>query len=271
MTSGHPMQYFPFRPAAPLDEFVDVFWMIADGDAARRERILPSGTAELVINLHEDEIRVYDTTQPGRCQRFSGAVASGTYTRAFICDARQHRSIIGVHFRPGGALPFLGVPAFELNDTHVNLEDLWGSTARVVRARLCESSTVHDRFQILENALLQRLQRLPGRHPAIECALRLFGSTGTLGSTREVARKLGMCQRGFIRLFAHGVGVTPKLLCRILRFQHARNLAENSERGSDGGSGRSGERPTIDWRKSRSRADTMINHTLFGTFKTFRV
>src|SRR5215472_7549376 len=122
MTSGHPMRYFSFRPTAPLDEFVDVFWMIAGGDAARRERILPSGTAELVINLHEDEIRIYDTTQPGRCQRFSGAVANGTYSRPFACDARQHCSIIGVHFRPGGALPFLGVPAFELSDTHVNLE-----------------------------------------------------------------------------------------------------------------------------------------------------
>ncbi|MGH9573217.1 MAG: helix-turn-helix domain-containing protein [Candidatus Acidiferrales bacterium] len=39
-----------------------------------------------------------------------------------------------------------------------------------------------------------------------------------------------MCQRRFIDLFAQNIGLTPKLLCRILRFQHARRLAENRDR-----------------------------------------
>ena len=45
---------------------------------------------------------------------------------------------MGVHFKPGGAFPFLGLPAGELADTHVDLEALWGSFANRLRERICE-------------------------------------------------------------------------------------------------------------------------------------
>jgi hypothetical protein len=155
------MRYCSYRPVPPLDEFVDFFWMIAGGETDRRERILPSGTSELVINLHEDEVRIYDSVQPERYKRLSGTVVSGTYSGVFICDAKQHQAMLGVHFRPGGAFPFLAAPATELTDVHANLEDLWGSSARHLRARLCEVSTTRKLFQLLEETLLETPSPIP--------------------------------------------------------------------------------------------------------------
>ena len=226
------MRYFSFHPAAPLDEFVDSFWIIAGDGTGRSQRILPAGTVEVVINLHEDEIGVCDAL-PDRYQRLSGAVVSGAYSRPFVCDARQHRCLMGVHFRPGGAFSFLGTPVTELSDRHVDLEDLWGPGAGRLRSRLCEAPTVRRQFRIMEQELFNRWQRSPGRHPAIGAALRLFGPSGTRSSTRDAARELGLSQRRFIQLFARNVGLTPKLLCRILRFQHARILAENARQDAD--------------------------------------
>ena len=262
------MQYFTFHPSPPLDEVVDVFWMISHGDIDRRERILPSGTAEMVINLREDEIRIYDPVRSGRYARFSGAVVSGTYSRPFVCDVKQHHAIIGVHFRPGGALPFLGTPATELSNAHVNLEDLWGPVARILRARLCEAATVRNRFQIVEEALLERWHEFPARHPAIEGALQLFNPTATRTSTRTAARELGLSQRRFIQLFAGNVGLTPKLLCRILRFQRARTLAENAERS--GGGTRSGRKAaTIDWAETAVTCGYYDQSHLIKDFQDF--
>src|SRR6266700_1880967 len=118
------MLYLRHSPGPPLSEFVDCFWLFAGGQTARKERILSSGTIELVINLHEDQVRIHDRMQPERYKRFSGAVMSGTYSSSFICDAMQHQSILGVHFKPGGAYPFLGVLASELGDAHADLADL---------------------------------------------------------------------------------------------------------------------------------------------------
>jgi hypothetical protein len=111
------VQYVSSAPAGLLGDFVERFWQISDVPPHFKERIVPSGTFELVINLHEDEFRIYCPTQLEDCKRFSGAMVSGTYTDAFVIDAHQHASVVGVHFRPGGAFPFLGAAVSELADT----------------------------------------------------------------------------------------------------------------------------------------------------------
>jgi hypothetical protein len=118
------MLYLTHAPQSSISAFVEYIWLCAGGQVPRRERIVPSGTAELVINLRADEVRIHDRIQPERYKRFSGAVVSGTYSSVFICDAMQHESMLGVHFKPGGAFPFLGALASELTDTHTDLADL---------------------------------------------------------------------------------------------------------------------------------------------------
>src|SRR5262245_3069089 len=102
---------------------------------------------ELVFNLDEDELGIYDTERPGSYKSFSGAFFSGAYARPLFVDTREH--VMGVHFKPGGAFRFLGVPASELADIHVDLEALWGKTyAGFARTTLrgCGSSQALPRF-----------------------------------------------------------------------------------------------------------------------------
>src|SRR5262245_19027152 len=150
-----------YTPGPPLDECIDRFWLCSDTPAHHRERILPSGTVELVINLSDDEIRIYDPSQPNRTRRYSGAAVSGPYSNFFLIDPLVHASITGVHFRPGRAVPVLGVPASELADAHVDLESLWGPTAAELREPLGTAAAPADRFAVLEEVLLGRLRRPP--------------------------------------------------------------------------------------------------------------
>ena len=75
------MLFLSHHPAPPLSHFVDSFWSLSDAPPRRSERILPSGTLELVINLHEDEFRIYDPVQTDRFRRFPGAIVSGAVWR----------------------------------------------------------------------------------------------------------------------------------------------------------------------------------------------
>ena len=216
------MLYRSYSPGPPLSEFIKRFWLCSDAPPHARERILPSGTIELVINLRDDEIRIYDPSNPDLCTRYSGAILSGTYSRFFVIDPLQHASILGVHFRPGGAFPFLGAPAGELADTHVDLETLWGPAAVELRERLCIAATPRERFSLMEEALLSRLRRSPEPHGAVPVALGAFEPAGV--RVRDVAGLVGLSQRRFIQVFAAEVGLTPKLYCRVRRFQRARAL-----------------------------------------------
>ena len=55
------MFYRSRQPAAPLGDFVEYFWELRDAPAHAHESIVATGTLELVVNLQENEFRVYDS------------------------------------------------------------------------------------------------------------------------------------------------------------------------------------------------------------------
>ena len=211
--------YRSHTPTPPLDDYIERFWFCEGAPDHPREHILPSGTVELVVNLRDDEVRIGHCDTPDGSQRFPGAVISGAYSGFFVIDPARHASMLGVHFKPGGAAPFLGLPPGDLTDAHVDLATLWGRSAASLRGRLCEAVTVEERFALLEQTLTARLGIAPGRHRAVPTALAAFEQPGVC--VRDVAAHIGLCQRRFIRVFAAEVGLTPKLYYRVRRFQRA--------------------------------------------------
>jgi AraC-like DNA-binding protein len=210
------------RPGAPLARYVACLWAVRDSPVHSTERFVPSGAIELVVNLDDDALAIYD---PGdlSCRRYSGTVMSGAQRQYFVVDPHAHASMVGIHFRPGGAWPFLGVPPSELTDRHVDLETLWGRAALELRERLCCAATTAERFAVLEAVLQSRLQRAREGHPAVPVALeQLARPAVTVG---EVAARLNLSRRRLIEVFTAEVGLTPKRLSRVLRFQRVSLLA----------------------------------------------
>jgi hypothetical protein len=152
------MVYRDYTPGPPLPDFVDKFWS-EEGYAPphARERAFPTGTIELIVNLLDDETRVFDRQDHDRPRSFRGALICGAHSGYFVIDTVQQSSTIGVHFEPGGAFPYLGLLAHELRDAHVSLDALWGPNVDELRDRLLEAVTPAARFRILEKALLARV------------------------------------------------------------------------------------------------------------------
>ena len=216
-------------PAPPLADFVDHFW-IHEGPArgGGRERALPTGTTELVINLRADRLTVADHEAPHRPRDFPGALVCGPHSDYFILDSAEQETILGVHFRPGGTRPFFRYPATEFRNAHVALEQLWGQRAVELRERLLDTPTPAARFRLLERFLLAAGSGRFARHPAVDRALRAFGREPAPPTIAAVSAQLGLSARHFGALFAAEVGLTPKRFCRIRRFQA---LLHRIERG----------------------------------------
>jgi AraC-like DNA-binding protein len=220
----HDSEYLRHRPAPPLDECIDYLWSLRDAPPHPKERIVPSGTVELVVNLVEDEIRVYGEAESASAIRHPGSVVSGAFSRPFVIDTREHASIVGVHFKPGGAFHFLPAPLAQLANCHVGLESLWSvSDVRRLRERLCAAPTPAARFTLLEDALRAHLFRPPEAGRAVRVALQRMLRPDV--SVRAVADAVGLSHRRFIEVFSRSVGMTPKLFLRVQRFQRALALA----------------------------------------------
>jgi AraC-like DNA-binding protein len=212
------------RPPLPtLAKVVEYLWASQGAPAHAQERVVPTGTLELVVNLVDDKVRICDSA--GREQWGSGAGVSGAYRRPFTFDTRDNASVVGVHLRPGYAGLVLGVPPGELTDRHVDLEALWGRSARLLRERLCAATTTHQRFAILEAELVSRIDQRPV-HSAVTYALDLLARPQVRVS--DIAKGAGLSQRRLIELFTAAVGLTPKRFGRVLRFQRATALARGA-------------------------------------------
>ena len=214
------MLFLTHIPKPPLSNFVELFWFY-DGfpkRAHQKERLMPDGSVELVINLREDEARIYDRENFDKCERLPGALLCGPHSNFFVIDTEEQGSVIGIHFKPGGAFPFFKLPADELHNLHVSLEDLWGRAAGLLRQRLLEAPTPEMKFQVLEEVLLAQAFKPLERHRAVNFALGLFRNIH-IPAIADVSDQIGISSRRFIQVFSNEVGLTPKLFCRVRRFQ----------------------------------------------------
>ena len=136
-----PIPFSHYIPAPPLSDYIELLW-IYEGYSAQhaKERLLPTGSMELVFALDED--------------RRAGCSLMGAQTQFTILDTSRPFSVMGVHFKPGGAFPFFGMPAGEFQGMGVPLDLVWGGFAGEVRDRLLEAKTHGAKYRILENALL---------------------------------------------------------------------------------------------------------------------
>jgi len=202
-----------------LCDFVEMFWYYEGYHVPHpKERVLPDGSMQLIINLHEDRLRAYDRENTNEARTFSGCLVSGPRSQFALIDTTCQTSIMGVAFKRGGGYPFFHLPSSELHNAQVSLDVLWGARAAELRERLLEARTADARFQILEQALLAQAAGFRG-HPAVAFALAELGQVPQSRTIAEVTSQIGLSARRFIQLFNEQVGLTPKLFCRVRRFQ----------------------------------------------------
>jgi len=222
--------YHTYVPRPPVADFVNLFWLYEGYTLPHaKERVLPGGSMELVINLREDTIRVYDRQDTDRFQSFRGCLLGGVHSESFVIDTANQESMLGIHFKPGGAFPFFKSPASELHNVHVSLDTLWGATANDLREQLLAAKTPEATFRLLEKSLLEHVARPLERHPAVSFALQKFHGVHHTRAVSEVTEQIGLSSRRFIQVFSEEVGLTPKLFCRVQRFQDVLHLVEKGQ------------------------------------------
>lgn len=206
-------------PAPPLNSFIEFFWYY-DGFAPdhTKEKLLPDGTMELIIDLREHPKHTYDPRSLKEKRAFRHSWLSGMH-HDYIVISASPGSMMGAHFRPGGAWPFFGTPLSEFTDNVVEFDSVIGNQARLLRERLLAAPTPELKIEILEKFLLARGgDRLyPDR--AVHFAIEQMISVPMRLLIRDLAAKVGISQKHLISLFDQRVGMTPKQLDKVLRFQ----------------------------------------------------
>jgi AraC-like DNA-binding protein len=200
------MAYREIAPSGDVYSLVACRWVREPADTEQRDSvlILPDGCVDLL--WREGELVVAGLDRSARSSR----VGPG-------------ERILGLRLRPGVAGAVLGMPASEVLDVHVKLEELLGPGADELAERLGDSRSDDEAFGLLEGEIRSRLGKARP-DPLVLAATRRLGFPGV--RVDELAGSLGISDRQLRRRFHRYVGYGPKTLDRVLRF---RRLVARSE------------------------------------------
>lgn len=140
--------------------------------------------------------------------------------------------VIGFRFQPAAAADWLRLPASEILNRRVALEDVWGVRARRMAEEVAAAREPEARMAALENAVARRTPPASARPSDMHAAFELLSSGAPPGKSLIpwLAGHLALSERTLRRRFDTAFGYGPKTLDRILRFQRFLKLVRSADR-----------------------------------------
>ena len=192
--------YVERLPVPALGDLVHTVWVQRVGSEPYLQRSLPTGGVEVLCPLGAPPRLTGPLTGPS-----VEVLAPGT-------------TVVGVRFRPGAAGSVFGLPARELADLTLPLDEVWGTAADVLGDLVARAPSPEAALHVVEEQLIRRRADAAPPDPLVAEAVRLLMSrrAGPLGA---LGASLGISESQLRRRCLAAVGIGPKGLQRTLRFQ----------------------------------------------------
>lgn len=185
-----------------------------------RRREVPSSRITLILSLHEP-LQVAPANGPART--FTSFVA-GLHDRPVFTEHAGVQHGVEVGLTPTGARALAGVPPGELANAVVHLDDLLGPLARQLAERLAQATGWGARFDIIGDVLAARAEAGQPPAPAVAHVWQRLAETGGRAPIRQLGEEVGWSRRHLAARFREQIGLPPKVMARVLRFERAHGL-----------------------------------------------
>jgi len=151
--------------------------------------------------------------------RNPGGFAAGLGDRHAITQHEGHSCGVQVDLTPTGARRLFGIPMSELSGRIVGLRELFPLEYDVLIERLAATSDWGVRLDLVEAFLLWRIERARIDTARVDWAVAQIERAAGRLDVGWLARELGYSHKHLIALFRDQVGIPPKLLARLVRFE----------------------------------------------------
>jgi AraC-like DNA-binding protein len=186
-------------------------------------RGLPSRHLTFIVSLDKPVEMILDDEPGGQTVRMVSFVGGLQTWPAQIHHDGNERGI-AIELTPLGAVVVLGVPAGELAGQVIELGDLLAGRSRELSERLLESDGWRARFEVLDEILVRGLcERYAPDGAVVHAWNRLVRAGGEI-DVKALAGDVGWSRRYLTERIRREVGLPPRQLNRVLRFERSRGL-----------------------------------------------
>jgi AraC-like DNA-binding protein len=226
------MEYRETRPSAALATVVDRIWMLegpARIESDDPQPVLPDGRPELVIHLGDRFERIVHTdlamARGGQRILQPSVIFAGQLTEQLLLRPTGRVAVLGIRFLPHGPASVLKTPQHLLAGRTLDVGALSPRLERDLRAVDHCGGDLDRAADVVQHVLIRWL-RPDGVDPRVRYAVDAIDRARGRVSVDRLAAATGITRRHLERQFLATVGITPKRLARITRFQRALRLLE---------------------------------------------
>lgn len=223
------MKYEVYTPSPALSKQVRKYWSLDNTfneGPHERERIFPDGCIELIFNC-SDEFKKFDNEVDFHIQ--PPCFIHGQLKTYFELQALGKISVFSARLNPAGLQPFINFDVDSFTGNLLTMSQVWGKDGEQLEKEMLACNDHHERIVVLEKFLLSKRQALKIDNAPVEyCVDAMEKSIGAI-SIDKLADELEIGKRQLERKFTAAVGISPKLLARVIRFQNILQLIENKE------------------------------------------
>lgn len=189
----------------------------------RESRVLPDGCIDIIFNLGDPlRHRDHDSFAENSYRQY----VVGAMRKPMLVGMKGQIHLIAIRFKPGGAFPFLRLPAHELSDRSVQLDDVWKDMDATLAEQLIELPTLPQRIAFIDNVMQERLATMNSPDRLLNNAIATIEQGKGQISIEQLGNSLDISPRHLERKFREQVGFSPKIFSRIMRVQYAIELLQ---------------------------------------------
>ncbi|MFD0710471.1 DUF6597 domain-containing transcriptional factor [Paenibacillus sp. GCM10027626] len=207
--------YREYPPCEKLAAYIACYWTI-ESRVSAVNRVIPDGCVDIIIDRY--------SPSPWRA-----AFIEGLMTRYDEISLSEPQSLFGIRFYAEKAQTLLKCPVTAFIGHRLFLEEVWGAEALEMIEEILLASTDRDMIGVADRTFLRLLSK--NDEPAnqlLHAGMQyLYASNGTL-SVSALADKLSFSERHIRRTFERELGVSPKEIASIVKFQSMLQELHNS-------------------------------------------
>lgn len=218
--------YRQFNPSELLQPYVDSYWFLEDevpNSKQMLDRVVPTVRYGLIFT-YCGQSESKQSYQNNFSVNPSGIFASVTHYPVFV-KSQGKRGVFGVRLKPHTVKMLLKIPAVEVANHTLAIQDVLGAEGKVLSEQIMNASGPEERIRLVESFLAFRLLRA-SKHENEAVKYAIWKIRQNLGNIplRPLAEECNVSERQLQRLFLQHVGVSPKFFARTVRINHVFDL-----------------------------------------------
>jgi len=209
------------QPEQQLSPYVALIWVFESRSGvplADSRIIVPDGRAKIIVPYRNSLCAAVSHRLLNAQEHhiFLVGIQSNPTT---IASTATDTGTIGVELTPKGLYHLFKLSMHEITNRMVSFEELFGPPGARLQTLVGDAEDPQQKIALLQTALTHLLQQNDKEYALLDHTLDLLAQTHGMMPVQELAAHTGYTRRYLDRLFQEHVGVSPKSLASILRFQ----------------------------------------------------